>query len=160
MGIWRKISNFSKRSALKMGNNISKAKLGDKFWLLDLPELPLESILERLSPSELCCMATLCKSLRDRCQSDYLWDKLLKQKWGHVIGDSAYKQWLCHVDSRNTQIRQQNQKSLFGSFLWIRPKSHDADRERSNHSAMDLYISLTNGKFWFPAQVFNREVSN
>lgn len=145
-------------------NEISESKLdddegeGDKISLLDLPELSLESILERLSPAELCNMATVCKSLRDRCQSDYLWEKLMKQKWGRVIGDSAYQQWRCHVASRNTQIHQQNQRGLFGSFLRIKPKSQNGGQERrSNDSVMALYIALTSGKFWFPAQVYNRE---
>ncbi|XP_028766796.1 F-box protein At2g26850 [Neltuma alba] len=129
---------------------------GGKISLLDLPDLPLESILERLSPAELCGMATVCRSLRDRCQSEYLWEKLMKKKWGKVIGDSAYQQWQCHVASRNTQIHQQNQKGLLSSCSWIKTKSQNGGQERS-HSVMALCISLTNGKFWFPAQVYNRE---
>jgi hypothetical protein len=39
--------------------------------LLDLPELALERILERLSPAGLCSMAGVCSSLRDRCRSDH-----------------------------------------------------------------------------------------
>ncbi|XP_054790098.1 F-box protein At2g32560-like isoform X2 [Prosopis cineraria] len=146
---------------MPLKKKISASKLDDegeagKISLLDLPELPLESILERLSPAELCSVSAVCKSLRDRCQSDYLWKRLMKKKWGKIIGDSAYRQWLSHIASINTH-RILHQRNLFGSFSWIKPKSQNGGLERRRDSAMALYISLTSGKFWFPAQVYNRE---
>lgn len=62
---------------------------GVKVSLLDLSELPLEHILEGLSPAELCNVVAICTYLRDRSRSDYLW-KHMKRKWGKVIGGSAY----------------------------------------------------------------------
>ncbi|KAF7819133.1 F-box protein [Senna tora] len=129
---------------------------GGKVSLLDLPELPLDRILERLSPSELCSVATVCTSLRDRCQSDYLWEKHMKRKWGKVIGDSAYRQWRSHVASSRNAEQSFNQP-----FLWITSKSqngnHTSTSSSPHDSIMSLYLSLTSGKFWFPAQVYNRE---
>ncbi|AES81188.1 F-box-like protein [Medicago truncatula] len=50
----------------------------DKASLLDLHDLPLDCILEKLSPTELCNVAQVCKSLRERCRSYYLWEKHMK----------------------------------------------------------------------------------
>ncbi|KAJ7976593.1 F-box protein [Quillaja saponaria] len=63
-----------------------------KVCLLDFPESVLESILERLSPAELCRVSTVCNSLRIKCTSDYLWKKHMKQKWGGLISSNAYQQ--------------------------------------------------------------------
>ena len=140
-----------------------------KVSLLDLPDLTLECILERLSPTELCKMASVCTSLWDKCRSDYLWEKYLKQKWGQVIGDSAKRQWQEQVASRKRDkiFNQCNRKGLYASlhsfwpFPWLRSKSENNRCLRSSvpdDSIMALYISLETGKFWFPAQVYNREV--
>ena len=61
--------------------------------MLDLPELALDSILERLSPAELCSMAAVCTSRRERCTSADLWEKHMKQKWGKIIGPAASREW-------------------------------------------------------------------
>ncbi|XP_061966452.1 F-box protein At2g26850-like isoform X1 [Populus nigra] len=136
--------------------------------LLDLPELALERILERLSPAGLGSMAGVCSSLRDRCRSDHLWEKHLKQKWGRVIGESAYKEWQWHIASskRPSLLDQRNQKGFMGSlismwpFCWFKPKCESRSKPATClpvDSIMALYLSLESGKFWFPAQVYNRE---
>ncbi|KAG6743693.1 hypothetical protein POTOM_052394 [Populus tomentosa] len=136
--------------------------------LLDLPELALECILERLSPAELCSMAGVCNSLRDRCRSDHLWEKHLKHKWGRVICEVACKEWQCHIASRKRPsfLDQRNQKGFFGSlmsmwpFSWYKPQCESRNKPTTClpvDSIMALYLSLESGKFWFPAQVFNRE---
>ncbi|KDP29248.1 hypothetical protein JCGZ_16637 [Jatropha curcas] len=140
----------------------------EKISLLDLPELTLESILERLSPAELCSMAGVCSSLRDKCTSDHLWTKHLRQKWGRVIGDAAFREWQCHIAStqRLNLVDQSNQKGLLGSLgavwpkTWIKPKFETKSNPRTSlpvDSIMAMYLSLERGKFWFPAQVYNRE---
>ncbi|KAJ9185000.1 hypothetical protein P3X46_004682 [Hevea brasiliensis] len=136
--------------------------------LLDLPELTLECILERLSPSGLCSMAGVCSSLRDRCTSDHLWKKHLKQKWGRLIGDAAFREWQCHIASRKRPglVDQSNQKGFLRSlgtvwsFSWIKPKFETRNKPSTSlpvDSIMAMYLSLERGKFWFPAQVYNRE---
>ncbi|CAK7340248.1 unnamed protein product [Dovyalis caffra] len=136
--------------------------------LLDLPELALECILERLSPAGLCSMAGVCSSLRDRCRSDHLWEKHLKQKWGRLIGEAAYKERQCHIASRKrpSLLDQSDQKGFLGSlismwpFSWFKPKCESRSKPATCvpvDSIMALYLSLESGKFWFPAQVYNRE---
>ncbi|KAJ7976592.1 F-box protein [Quillaja saponaria] len=142
-----------------------------KVSLLDLPELTLECILERLSPDGLCNMAAVCASLRGRCKSDHLWEKHMKQKWGELIGDSAYRQWQCHIASRKrpSLLDQCSRKSLFMDvngfwpFLRIRSKSEKRRQSRSSFSDDSMkawYLSLESGELWFPAQVYNRENGN
>ncbi|KAF5747931.1 F-box family protein isoform 2 [Tripterygium wilfordii] len=100
--------------------------------LLDWPDLALECVLERLLPAGLCSMAGVCSSLRDRCRSDHLWEKPMKQKWGKLIGDAAYREWQWHLAStkrpRPALLGQNKQKGLL-SFVqrifplsWIRPR--------------------------------------
>ncbi|OMO72919.1 hypothetical protein CCACVL1_17519 [Corchorus capsularis] len=146
-----------------------------RICLLDLPELTLECILDRLSPAGLCSMAGVCSSLRERCISDHLWEKHMKQKWGQVIGGAAYREWQWHMASSmkkpNTLLPQTNQKGFLGSLnnIKIWPFSCFAQNLESNSSChqrkidlpidsiMSWYLSLETGKFWFPAQVYNRE---
>ncbi|XP_050226302.1 F-box protein At2g32560-like [Mercurialis annua] len=97
-----------------------------KICFLDLPELAIDCILEKLSPSGLCSMGRVCVSLRERCSSDDLWNKHLKKKWGGLIGNSAF------IKTRTSSLA-------------------------ANNSLMAMYMSLENGQFWFPAQVYNRE---
>ncbi|KAF9664567.1 hypothetical protein SADUNF_Sadunf16G0032000 [Salix dunnii] len=141
---------------------------GEEPSLLDLPELALECILERLSPAELCSMAGVCNSLRDRCRSDHLWEKHLKHKWGRVICEAAYKEWKCHIASRKrpSLLDRRSQKVFLGSlisvwpFSWHKPKCESRSKPSSClpiDSIVALYLSLESGKFWFPAQVYNRE---
>ncbi|XP_020213161.1 F-box protein At2g26850 isoform X2 [Cajanus cajan] len=159
--------------SLKKKSLVSKVENEEeegKVSLLDLPDLPLESILEHLSPSELCSVARVCTSLRDRCRSDHLWKKHMERKWRKVFGDAAYSQWKWHVASMNREkiSNQQNPKGIFAfihggflPFLWIKAKSEKATTQSSSSLPEDsigaLYFSLESGKFWFPAQVYNRE---
>ncbi|KAM5562357.1 F-box protein [Rosa sericea] len=158
--------------------NVDQEQEAGHVSLLDLPDLTLECILERLSPSGLCSMAGVCTSMRNRCTSDHFWKKHMKQKWGKLIGAAAYREWeLQHVAiarRRNSQSDQTKKKSVLDSlsgFLpfcsWvIRPKSQScrvkstSDTTLSVDSIMSLYLSLESGTFWFPAQVYNRENGN
>ncbi|XP_058743100.1 F-box protein At2g32560-like [Vicia villosa] len=141
--------------------------------VLDLPELVLDSILERLPPSSLCQMAGVCHSLRERCVSDHLWERHMKQKWGRVIGSVAYREWKWHVASKKDvgSLRQGKQRSLImfmslrWPFTWMRMKLDaayiDSAKKQSSYlspdSFMTWYLALENGNFSFPAQVYNRE---
>lgn len=140
----------------------------EKISLLDLPDLTLECILEKLSPAGLCNMAGVCSSLRDRCTSDHLWEKHMKQKWGRVIGDVAKREWQWHLVSRQRSSLMNNKKqtgffwSLYSCwpFSWSERKTESNTEPRSSlpvDSIMAWYVSLESGKFWFPAQVYNRE---
>ncbi|KAJ4724471.1 F-box family protein [Melia azedarach] len=184
---WKELSIFSISSSIKNSLNIRKiaSKLSFKnmttrtpkvdnteesggMSVLDLPELVLECILEKLPPSGLCSMAGVCNSLRDRCMSDYLWERHMKQKWGRVIGPAAYREWQWHMASRkdSANLKQGKQRlwmkllSLVRSFSWIRPKVDDSSKQRNSmpvDSIMSWYLALESGRFWFPAQVYNRE---
>lgn len=157
----------------KMGpsSKVEKVEEEEDISLLDLPDLALECILDRLSPSGLCSMAAVCSSLRDRCITDHFWDKHMKHKWGRLIGDAAYQEWQRHVASRKRVIifDQSKKKGFFESafqgiwtFPWFRHKLQSNGKSRSSlpvDSTMSWYISLESGKIWFPAQVYNREVS-
>ncbi|KAI4348593.1 hypothetical protein L6164_009301 [Bauhinia variegata] len=157
--------------AFKKRNLISKVENEEeegKVSLLDLPDLTLECILEHLSPAELCNTAAVCTYLRNKCRSDYVWEKHMKRKWGKVIGDSAYRQWRWHIASRESDktFNQGNHKGIYSSlhnfwlFLWIKSRSQNSGRSKSSppeDSLMALYLSLESGKFLFPAQVYNRE---
>ncbi|KAL0371046.1 UNVERIFIED_CONTAM: F-box protein [Sesamum angustifolium] len=136
--------------------------------VLDLPDLVLECILEKLPPEELCRMASVCASLRDKCMSDYLWEKHIKDKWARIIGPAAYREWQWHIASRKDSIffNQGKQKGLLGYLtnLWpvvlIRSSFSSISKKKNSppaDSLMSWYFALESGKFWFPAQVYNRE---
>ncbi|ESW34072.1 hypothetical protein PHAVU_001G121900 [Phaseolus vulgaris] len=163
---------FSLLMSFKNNSLVSKEENEEeegKVSLLDLPDLPLECILGHLSPAELCSVATVCTYLRDTSRSDHLWKKHMERKWGKVFGDAACRQWKCHVASKTREkiSNQQNQKGIFaflhGDFrplVWIKAKSEKGTQSSSSFpedSVMALYLSLESGKFWFPAQVYNRE---
>lgn len=136
--------------------------------LLDLPDLDLECILEKLSPAGLCSMAGVCKTLREKCKSDHLWKKHMNQKWGRLIGDAVYTEWQCKIDSRviGDSAMQKSPFQWFSRFLDNlfpnRSKMEEGDsKSRSSkheNSIMSCYMALETGKIWFPAQVYNREV--
>ena len=140
--------------------------------VLDLPELALDCILERLPPSSLCRIAAVCRTLRERCVSDHLWEKHMRKKWGRVIGPAAYREWKWHVASKRNVggLKHGRQKglmrfmSLHWPFQWIRPKvdaNYNNPKLRSSlpvDSVMNWYLALESGNFWFLAQVYNREV--
>uniref|UniRef100_A0A9I9D863 F-box domain-containing protein n=2 Tax=Cucumis melo TaxID=3656 RepID=A0A9I9D863_CUCME len=157
--------SFKKKYLSKVENVEESAEMS----VLDLPELALECILEKLPPDALCSMAGVCSSLRERCISDHLWEKHMKRKWGKVIGQAAYREWQWHLASRagESNLKQNKQKSLirlfsFGwSLSWIRSKVNDNNNTPRNFlpvdSIMAWYLALETGRFWFPAQVYNRE---
>ncbi|KAK7336448.1 hypothetical protein VNO77_16990 [Canavalia gladiata] len=167
--------HFSLGMSLKKNSLVSKDENGEeegKVCLLDLPDLPLEFILEHLSPADLCSVATVCSSLRVRCRSDHLWKKHMEKKWSKVFGAAAYGQWKWHVSSKNREkiSNQHNQKGIFAflhafhPFQWIKSKSEKGTQHSRCSSPQDsivaLYLALESGKFWFPAQVYNRENGN
>ena len=140
--------------------------------VLDLPELVLECILEKLPPPSLCQMAGVCRSLRESCVSDHLWERHMKQKWGRIIGQAAYREWKWHVASKGNvgTLRHGKQRSLLRlvslswPFSWMRTKvdANNSIKQQSYlppDSLMTWYLALETGNFWFPAQVYNREVS-
>ncbi|CAI9099582.1 OLC1v1036428C1 [Oldenlandia corymbosa var. corymbosa] len=159
--------NFSPEAAVE---NVVEENF-EEFCLLDLPDLALDCILERLSPSGLCSMAGVCRSLREICTSDRLWEEHMKRKWGNLIGDAAYQQWQSYIASkqRNELPEKKNRVtgifgylSSFWSQLLNRSKENEVSKEtRSSslpvNSIMAWYLAIENGKFWFPAQVYNRE---
>ncbi|WVZ06339.1 hypothetical protein V8G54_019685 [Vigna mungo] len=137
------------------------------YSLLDLPEWTLDCILECLSAQDLFRVAQVCTSLRDKTRSDALWEKLIKQKWGRLLGEAAYREWQWHTTKiANTQIilsLQQNQSGSCGSFsgVWPFVNFHsylenfiDFITLFKHSSKMALYICLESGRFWFPAQVY------
>lgn len=135
--------------------------------VLDLPELVLESILGRLPPSSLCSMAGVCSSLRDRCRSDHLWERHMKEKWGRVIGRAAYREWQWHIASRKDYVLDRSKSngvvrslSCIWPLTWFKSKLSNSIKPKSTlpvDSIMSWYLSLETGNFWFPAQVYNRE---
>ncbi|KAI3444321.1 hypothetical protein Pfo_000986 [Paulownia fortunei] len=144
----------------------------EEISLLDLPDLALDCILEKLLPADLCSMAGVCSSLRESCKSDHLWEKHMKQKWGEVIGDAAHREWQCQIASKRAPkflhcTAKRSKFQLFSGLLeFFGYKSEMMERKsdfRSSlpaNSVMSCYLALETGKFWFPAQVFNREVQN
>ncbi|KAH6818695.1 F-box family protein [Perilla frutescens var. frutescens] len=134
--------------------------------LLDLPDLVLDCILEKLSPAELCSAAGVCSSMREKCTSDHLWQKLMKQKWGEGIGDAAYREWKTQIVLKRALefshfTEKRSKFHLFSSLFGH--KSEMKEKRRSflpANSVMSCYLALESGKFWFPAQVFNREVQS
>ncbi|XP_047966318.1 F-box protein At2g26850-like [Salvia hispanica] len=144
----------------------SKPSAATAMSVLELPDLVLECILEKLPPEGLCRMASVCTSLRDGCVSDHLWRKHMEGKWGGIFGAAAAKEWECFIASRKELSflnGEKLQKGVVG-YLWglIRSGlSGGGGRRRSSFTAVDSvmskYLALESGKFWFPAQVYNRE---
>ncbi|EPS60658.1 hypothetical protein M569_14143, partial [Genlisea aurea] len=142
----------------------SEMKNSDAPSLLDLPELVLESILEKLPPSGLCKMGVVCTSLRDRCMSDHLWEKHMEEKWGRLVGRIAHKKWQLHTASDKKQVMKRS--SVMGHVWNLLPLRSSEKKKKnrmsccscnSNSSVMSCYLALHSGNFWFPAQVYNRE---
>ncbi|MED6170630.1 hypothetical protein PIB30_032915 [Stylosanthes scabra] len=148
--------------------------------LLSLPESILDCILKRLSAIQLITTSQVCTNLRVRCRSDDLWENLIKKKWGKVFGDAAHKEWLWHVTNSKEQVIRGNtfyyqmeiignggENGSLGTFSGSWPMlclgSYLIDSKSvlngpllltNSSMMMALYISLENGKFWFPAQVY------
>ncbi|XAR68403.1 hypothetical protein NMG60_11003505 [Bertholletia excelsa] len=143
-------------------------QMAEVMSLLELPELALECILQQLSPAGLCIMAGVCRSLRDMCMSDHLWERRMKPKWGRLIGEAAYREWHWYIASkkRSTLLKGTRQKPYFGYFSNLWPPSWNRSKWGANseprsslpeNSIMALYLALESGQFRFPAQVYNRE---
>ena len=131
--------------------------------------------LEKLEPDGLCKMACVCSYLRDMCLSDHLWEDHMKKRWGRVIGDVAYKEWQSHIASKkqsNYFLDGENRRGLLGYLCKLWPvillksssitygdsKKIKLSSQPPIDSIVSCYRALQTGKFWFPAQVFNREV--
>ncbi|XP_024964581.1 F-box protein At2g26850-like [Cynara cardunculus var. scolymus] len=163
--------SFPPLDPMKNGVITSKAEKKDGDCLSDLPDLPLECILEKLSPAGLTSMSGVCRSFRAMCTQDHLWEPHLKGKWGKLLmGDSVYKEWQAYIDTKKKKKKQtlvdcSNGKGYFGvlttGFWW----KQNVKESRSSicvpvDSIMAWYLSLENGSFSFPAQVYNRENGN
>ncbi|KAK2991453.1 hypothetical protein RJ640_012061 [Escallonia rubra] len=167
-----RIANFMPSMKKSASPKVQRLEEKEEASLLDLPDLALECILERLSPAGLSSMAGACSSLRDWCRSDHLWGKHMKQKWGKLTGDAAYRKWQIEVDlrKRKTMLECSKEKGLCGLVSKLLPFSSDrlkvdGNGEQSSYSLpadsiMAWYLSLEGGKFLFPAQVYNRENGN
>lgn len=129
------------------------------FSLLHLPELALENILSRLPAESLCVMAGLSCELRNQCQSNHLWEPLLKAKWGKIVGVDAYREWQWNVAFDKVDYRC----CIFWTCIWPFSLLHSDENGKKKRddlpldSLMARYCALESGQFWFPAQVYNRE---
>ncbi|KAG2674662.1 hypothetical protein I3760_13G147600 [Carya illinoinensis] len=154
-----------------LSSKVENVEETEEMSVLDLPELALECILERLPPAALFSTAAVCSSLRERCLSDHLWEKHMKRKWDRIIGPAAYREWQWYIalkkDSNN--LKQGKHKglmrllSLSWPLSWFRSKVNDIGKQRISlpvDSIMAWYLALETGRFWFPAQVYNRENGN
>ncbi|KAH0465847.1 hypothetical protein IEQ34_005950 [Dendrobium chrysotoxum] len=160
---------FKSMAAKKLASRIESIEDSNEISVLDLPELALECILGKLSPAGLCNMAGVCRSLRQRCRSDYLWERQMKEKWGRVIGKTAERNWRKYLNARNESSISNSvgkPKRLFGSLSrlwslsWLKLRLDGSRKLKSplpDDSIMSWYLSLESGKFWFPAQIYNRE---
>ncbi|CAA2997302.1 F-box protein At2g32560-like [Olea europaea var. sylvestris] len=148
-------------------SKVENLEITSDMSVLDLPDLVLECILEKLPTEGLCRMASVCSSLRERCISDHLWEKHMKNKWGRIISTAAHREWQWHIASRKGSIfsNQGKQRSLMGylTLLWpislIRSSFGNIIKKDfpPADSIMSWYLALESGNFWFPAQVYNRE---
>lgn len=152
---------------INLSSRVDNVEIGEKS-VLDLPELVLECILEKLPPAELFNMAGVCSSLRNRCVSDHLWERHMRQKWGRVIGPAAYRQWKWYIATRRDigNLKQGKQSGLARLLIavwplsWTNSKLDNSEKQRiplPTDSIMSWYLALETGKFCFPAQVYNRE---
>ncbi|KAK8683237.1 hypothetical protein V6N13_039302 [Hibiscus sabdariffa] len=140
---------------------------GGAISVLDLPDLALECIIERLPPASLCSMAGVCSSLRSMCTADHFWEKHMKNKWGRIIGPAAYREWQWHVAlGKDSGLSKQGRPkglmrilSIVRPSWWVKPKADDCCKKTSlpDDSVMAWFLALESGSFWFPAQVYNRE---
>ena len=72
---------------------------GGETSVLDLPELAIDCILEKLRPAELRSMAAVCRSMRERCRGDHLWERHMTNRWGRILGRAARDEWRTHLAS-------------------------------------------------------------
>ncbi|ONM31437.1 Cyclin-like F-box [Zea mays] len=164
--------SFKRKRAAATVENAEEAAAtagGGETSVLDLPELAIDCILEKLRPAELRSMAAVCRSMRERCRGDHLWERHMTNRWGRVLGRAARDEWRTHLasasESRAAGGGGKRRKWLAALSCvcpvvsWMRPR---ADGGKSSapvldDSIMSWYLSVESGKFWFPAQVYNRE---
>ncbi|KAB2615271.1 F-box protein [Pyrus ussuriensis x Pyrus communis] len=138
------LSNFAKQgiSILFRPRILSRMSLVRKTLSLSSSKVENECILEKLPPDPLFRMTGVCSSLREICRSNYLWEKHMKE-------------WRWHIASRTDLIdlKQGKQKGLMRilSLGYKQMSCLPVD------SIMSWYLAFETGRFWFPAQVFNRE---
>lgn len=140
--------------------------MADCMSVLDLPELALEGILARLPAASLRHMAGVCQELRKRCQSDHLWQHLFESKWARIVGPSAFREWQRHLIAQAEQgpVVERPARpwgwplSCLWPFSWLNVPSQPTSVTPPPNSLMAWYWALESGSFWFPAQVYNREV--
>lgn len=166
-----RISSPERRIGGGVRSGLENVEIAEGTSLMDLPDLAVESILERLSAAELKSMAGVCRSLREKCVADHLWERHVRRRWGELIGNAAYAEWERYVESRkkaSSLMSSKRQRDLVGYFASFRDLVLSGRSEVGNgfkgccfpeDSVMGLYFSLETGKFLFPAQVYNREVS-
>lgn len=169
--------SFKRKRAAATVENVEEATAtATEPSVLDLPELAIDCILERLPPAELQNMGAVCRSMRERCRSDHLWERHMSEKWGRVLGRAARDEWKAHLASAG-ESGGVSSVSGGGSkrrrwlaalscvcpvVSWMRPRP-DCGKSSGpvlDDSIMSWYLSMESGKFWFPAQVYNREVSS
>ncbi|CAO2837403.1 unnamed protein product [Amaranthus hypochondriacus] len=170
-GLFCEFPSMSSIMSIKQGISTLKfenAQENEPLSVLDLPELALDCILEKLSPSGLCSMAAVCSSLRERCISDYLWERHMKQKWGKILSPAAYREWQWFIASRHNSstLKVDESKGFIKFICSVWPFTWFESNKRVNNkdsitplvdSVMSWYLALESGKFSFPAQVYNRE---
>ncbi|XP_076925399.1 F-box protein At2g26850-like [Bidens hawaiensis] len=129
--------------------------------LLNLPDLALETILEKLEPADLCKMACVSTYFRDICFTDYLWKHHMKQRWGRLIGSVAQKEWMLHVASQKHSLDGAESRGFLSKLWPVMMFKFNDERKPiqppDTCSIVSCYRALETGRFWFPAQIFNRE---
>uniref|UniRef100_A0A0A9H1Z2 F-box domain-containing protein n=1 Tax=Arundo donax TaxID=35708 RepID=A0A0A9H1Z2_ARUDO len=168
--------SFKRKRPADGVENVKEAAAGEPS-VLDLPELAIDYILERLPPPELRSMATVCRSMRERCRGDHLWQRHMSEKWGRVLGRAARDEWKTHLASASEAGGMARCASGGGAkrrrwlaalscvcpvVSWMRLRADGGSGGKSSgpvldDSIMSWYLSMESGKFWFPAQVYNRE---
>ncbi|XP_051120711.1 F-box protein At2g32560-like [Andrographis paniculata] len=136
---------------------------------LDLPDLVLECILQKLPSEGLCRMAAVCTALRGMSAGDHLWEGHLRRKWGSIISPNARREWnlLREASRRSASVREKGVALVdYLIHLWplalIRSSGLTSNPAGKTNfpppdSVMSWYLALERGDFWFPAQVYNRE---
>ncbi|KAL6849987.1 hypothetical protein ACP4OV_020614 [Aristida adscensionis] len=167
--------SFKRKRAAATVENAEQAAAGEPS-VLDLPELAIDCILERLPPAELRSMAAVCRSMRERCRGDHLWERHMSEKWGRVLGPAAREEWRSYLATSTAAGATASASSGGGGgkrrrwlaalscvcpvVSWMRPRADGGDKSSGpalDDSIMSWYLSMESGKFWFPAQVYNRE---
>lgn len=166
------MASKTKKNSFSKLNKDTTEKFGtNELSLLDLPDLALETILEKLDPADLSRTACVSTYLKDICLTDYLWKRHMKQKWGRVIGCAAQKELELHIASLKDFLDGGEKRWLlwvYLSKLWHvmmfkfgrSNEKRKCSRPFDGYSIVSCFRALETGTFWFPAQVFNREVSS